>query len=145
MRTVYVKNSKAECNGNGNGNVASNNQACNNVIVNNDIGADGPINEGARTSRQAASPHAATPCAAVVCSRRPPLRCTGKWCSSVAGVGTDNPKFPQSLTANERSKAVSFFFRSFSKFDVSDALAARTTARRVSRAQRQVHTGRRAR
>ena len=44
-----------------------------------------------------------------------------------------------------RSKAVSFFFRNFSKFDVSDALAARTTARRVGRAQHQVHTGCRAR
>ena len=43
----------------------------------------------------------------------------------------------------QKSKAVSFFFKDFSKFDVSDALAARTTARRVGRAQRQVHPGRR--
>ena len=75
----------------------------------------------------------------------PPAHCTGKWCSTIGGTGDDNPDDPEGLTDEQKSKAVSFFFRDFSKFDVSDALAARTTARRVGRAQRQVHPGRRAR
>ena len=117
----------------------------NTVYINN----NNNINSGARTSPQAASPHAATPYAVVMCSRRPPAdaplrRCTGKFCSTAGGVGSDNPSDPTNLMALEKSKAVSFFFRDFSKFDVSDALAARTAARRVGRAQRKVHPGRRA-
>ena len=78
--------------------------------------------------------------------RSPPRAlCTGTWCSTIGGTGFDNPDYPEGLTDLQKSKAVSFFFRDFSKFDVSDALAARTTARHVSRAQRQVHPGRRAR
>ena len=61
------------------------------------------------------------------------------------GTGGDNPTNPLDLTDVQKSRSVSFFFRDFSKFDVSNALTARTTARRVGRAQRQVHTGRRAR
>ena len=60
------------------------------------------------------------------------------------GSGADNPTDPVGLTDVQKSRAVSFFFRDFSKFDVSNALTARTTARRVGRAQRQVHPGRRA-
>ena len=62
------------------------------------------------------------------------------------GTGGDNPTDPVGLTDVQKSRSVSFFFRDFSEFDVSNALStARTTARRVGRAQRQVHTGRRAR
>ena len=71
------------------------------------------------------------PRAAVVCSRRrrAPLRCTGQFCSSAGGIGLDNPKDPKNLNEMQKSKAVSFFFRDFSKFDVSGALTtARTTA-----------------
>ena len=60
------------------------------------------------------------------------------------GAGNDNPTDPEDLTDVQKSRTVSFFFRAFSKFDVSNALTARTTARRVGRAQRQVHPGRRA-
>ena len=87
--------------------------------------------------------------AAVVCSRRPPSRppprCTGKWCSTIGGTGKDNPTDLFNLDHGQKSKAVSLFFRDFSKFDVSDALAAHTTTRRVGRAQRQVPPGRRSR
>ena len=59
----------------------------------------------------------------------PPLRYTGKFCSSAGGIGLDNPKDPKNLNEMQKSKAVSFFFRDFSKFDVSGALTtARTTA-----------------
>ena len=49
------------------------------------------------------------------------------------GTGGDNPTNPVGLTDVQKSRAVSFFFRDFSKFDVSNTLAARTTARRVGR------------
>ena len=81
-----------------------------------------------------------------LCAVDAPLRrCTGKFCSSAGGNLGDNSNDPTNLDDMQKSRAVSFFFRDFSKFDVSDALAARTTARRVGRAQRQVHPGRRAR
>ena len=60
------------------------------------------------------------------------------------GVGGDNPTDPVNLTGVQMQRSVSFFFKDFSTFDVSNALTARTTARRVVRAQRQVHPGRRA-
>eukprot|EP00964_Phaeocystis_antarctica_P162748 scaffold137622_cov51-Phaeocystis_antarctica.AAC.2 len=44
---------------------------------------------------------------------------SGKFCSAVKGYGSDNPSNPGNLTDLERSKAVSFFFRNFSKFDVT--------------------------
>ena len=79
----------------------------------------------------------------------PPLRYTGKFCSSAGGIGLDNPKDPKNLNDMQKSKAVSFFFRDFSKFDVSGAHRTRSPhhhhppsqpapppARRVSHAQR---------
>ena len=95
-------------------------------------------------STQARAPPRKRPPRGGLCAADAPPRCTGHFCSSAGGVGPDNPKDPKNLDDVQKSKAVSFFFKDFSKFDVSDALAARTTARRVGRAQRQVHPGRRA-
>merc|ERR1740130_1262498 len=44
---------------------------------------------------------------------------SGTFCSTVGGNGNDNPTDPNALTDPMRSKAVSFFFRNFSKFDVT--------------------------
>ena len=96
-------------------------------------------------STQVRAPPRNRPPARRLCAADAPPCFTGKFCSNTAGKGEDNPKDPNDLSVEERSKAVSFFFRDFSKFNVSDALAARTTARRVGRAQRQVHTVARAR
>merc|ERR1719424_1678927 len=44
---------------------------------------------------------------------------TGKWCSMDGGVGGDNPSNPEDLTDVQKARSVSFFFRGFSKFDVT--------------------------
>ena len=39
------------------------------------------------------------------------------------GTGGDNPSNPLDLTDVQKSRSVSFFFREFSEFDVSNALS----------------------
>ena len=83
-----------------------------------------------------ASPFAAlraAPSTRRLSSKRPPLACAGKFCSSEQGVGGDNPEDPLDLSASQKRKTVSFFYEGKSEFLVRAAphTQARATAART--------------
>ena len=116
--TMGISNGVVSCRGN---------NGCNAIDVDNDPASDGATNTGAR-----APPPAPPPGARRIGSRHPNPP-AGKWCSGTGGVGNDNPNNPLVLTDEQKAKAISFFFRDFSTFEVNDA--ARTAAHRVCHRQ----------
>jgi hypothetical protein len=123
VETVQVSNGAESC-GNGNngeprGTTAYNNN-CNAIDVNTQPGA---MNTGARAPpREPPLAARSAPLLRLCAADEPPSPSPGQWCSTVGGLGSDNPNNPQELDEeNRREKAVLFFFEAFSKFEVSDA------------------------